>query len=187
MDYTIPTCIWLNKIDEFKAIIEHRHPALEAFRLSIGETNLNAMDFAAYVGRPEICQLLLPLFPIRLGTWNVAIAQHHIECVTLFIHAMNAKLTSKLTKREATYLLNVAFFEQVSEIARVIMEAGYGGDKNAPDWAKSYVKQLAVRCLATRATERALKHAGLHKDVVPMIVELVAESEVTFKKPGYYY
>lgn len=54
----------------------------------------------------------------------------------------------------------------------------YAAGTKLPDWAWDMQHGLAARLLGTRATERALRHAGVHKDIVPIIVQWVKKSQL---------
>ncbi|MEO6077950.1 MAG: hypothetical protein ABIP54_04140 [Candidatus Andersenbacteria bacterium] len=178
VEMRIQTLISSNEIDAFPDVIKYRLDELKAFRLFPISfiSGLNALESAAHMGRPEICQILLPFFPIAPALTQ-AVKMDNPDCVRVLLNALSSS-DDRLTKKETKSLLDRAFSSGLNAVAKIILDAGYIINTVAPTWAHVYVRCLAARRLATRATQRALKHAGLHKDVIPMIVELIAESEV---------
>lgn len=173
-----------NEIDAFPEVIKYRLKELKGYRTEPFSCRkagggLNALESAAYMGRPEICQMLIPFFPIKPALTQ-AVKMNNPDCVKVLINALNSSSSGdRLSKEEAKSLLCIAFSKDFNDTAKIILGAGYTIiDTIAPFWASLYVRCLAARRLATRATERALKHAGLHKDVVPLIVQMVANLEV---------
>jgi hypothetical protein len=71
------------------------------------------------------------------------------------------------------YLLEHARFS-----LRVWNPVFYKPGEAIPDWAWDLQRRLAARELGYQAAKRALKHAGMHKDLIPMICQMILKSEV---------
>jgi hypothetical protein len=98
-----------------------------------------------------------------------------VECVKVLIDLGAHATSSDLDTAIYYYVTDIEIgrdSSRMEQIVKLIIESGtcYTPPMRFPTIFLDYQRQLAARQLALRATQRALKHAGVHKDLIPMMV-----------------
>jgi hypothetical protein len=151
---------------------------LEELRALAGISHPTATDEQSIVNYiidediEEICQVLLDRGNFLPERYYLRRAAQHdsIRCFKLFL---------KRGAKADEDILYQAIWKGAREVPKLLLLSGFYFRLHKPIWVKLYQRCLAVRQLARRATERALQHVGVCKDMALMIGQmLVASSEV---------
>lgn len=142
---------------------------------------------AAFKGSVELCKIvwdLNPFMPSR--ALEYAAFGGSIACVQFLL----SKQPPKLYPAEKANMIHEALrgARPVEMIGYLLEHARfslydwnpvfYNSGEAVPDWAWDLQRRLAVRELGHQAAKRALKHTGMHKDLIPMICQMILKSEV---------
>ena len=179
----------LASLKEMVASNHHRHKIIE-FSVEIPgrwafSYKTNLLEFAVTCNNVEACKILVEA-QLGFSVYDALVIAASIPrsaplaCVIYFL-SIGTPLRSEISKRWPP--LRQAVYSNFKPCIRLLMEAGAtlsdAEDLTIASWIKEYQQGLAARQLARRATERALQKARvIHKDVIPLIGQWVARSDV---------
>jgi hypothetical protein len=152
-------------LEELRAIVDPANVARLPNELSI-------LNYIIEEDMEEICQILLDRGNFLPYWCYLRLAAQHdsIRCFKLFL---------KMGAKADEHLLYQAIRRGAREVPKLLLASGFCVWLQTPVWVKLFQRCLAARQLARRATERALRHTGVCRDVALMIGQMiVASSEV---------
>jgi hypothetical protein len=143
------------------------------------------LEFASHYGCPRVAKtLLVSKLKVPFGTALNRAAQSNSNDIVGYLLEAKAHVAGGLDRYYTPYRpLHHAIANKNMAMAFQLLEAGDSiaymeKEDVVPDYLVVRQSCLAARQLARRATERALRHAGLHKDLIPVIVQMVAHSDL---------
>lgn len=141
---------------------------------------------AALKGSVDLCRLALYLEPyVPSRAFEYAALGGSVACMHFLL-----SVEKKISQTGKSNVLQGALYgtrpiEMIGyllEHARFTLHdwnpALYRSGETVPEWAWDLQRRLAARQLGHQAAKRALKHAGVHKDVIPLICQMILKSEV---------
>lgn len=143
----------------------------------------NLLGAAARWDRVEACKLLVEanLWFSSYGALQIAAMYDSVNCIRYFL-ANGTKIKNTNNDMDLAPL-QLAINCKNARSIKLLMEAGSNlagtclNLRNVDDWIKEFQRSLSARQLGQRATKRALQHAKIHKDMIPLIVQWIAQSD----------
>jgi hypothetical protein len=179
-DFPFAEIIQKDDADLLQYWITNHQEVLERFGV-----DESLLEFASHYSCPRVVKTLLASkLKVPFGTALNRAAQNNSKEIVGYLLEAKAHVGGWMERDYTPYRpLHNAITNKNMAIALQLLEAGDSivhieKEVIVPECLVVHQRCLAARQLARRATERALRHAGLHKDMIPVIVRWVAHSDL---------